>query len=85
MNIEKVIIKVTLKGVSNQWEEGEVLFPPLPQEILQEIDLGRDTVEVVKMDEIPNNIIGLPSITTLVKTKSTLKREETRIKRVRRM
>jgi len=47
MNIEKVILNVTLKGEDNQWEEGVVLYPPLPHEILDEIKLERDTVRVV--------------------------------------
>ena len=47
MNIEKVILNVTLKGGDNQWEEGEVLYPPLPHEVMEEIRLERDTVKVV--------------------------------------
>jgi len=47
MNIEKVILNVTLKGTNNQWDEGEVLFPPLPLEVMDEIKLERDTVRVV--------------------------------------
>lgn len=47
MNIEKVIIKKTLKAGKETWEEGTVLRPPLPPDIQREVDLGMDTVEVV--------------------------------------
>ena len=55
MNIEKVILNVTLKGGNNQWEEGEVLYPPLPHEVMEEIKLETDTVKVIYVEEELNS------------------------------
>ena len=76
MNIEKVILNVTLKGTNNQWEEGEVLFPPLPHEILDEIKLERDTVRVIygeKELSPPQVYSGVSNIKTISPV-STVKR-----------
>ena len=78
MNIEKVILNVTLKGGNNQWEEGEVLYPPLPHEVMDEIKLERDTIRVVYAEKEfspPQVYAGVSQ----VKTSTPI-----RVKRVRR-
>jgi hypothetical protein len=48
--IEKVIILKTLKSGKTIWEEGQVLFPPLPPDIIQEIDMETGTVKALYTD-----------------------------------
>lgn len=48
MQIEKVVIKKTLKAGQDVWLEGVTLQSPLPPEILQEVYLGTGTVEVLE-------------------------------------
>lgn len=48
MRIEKVRIKKTLKAGPQVWLEGAVLTPPLPPDILKEVDNQTGTVEVLE-------------------------------------
>lgn len=47
MEIEKVIVLKTLKSGKTTWEKGKEIFPPLPPDIQQEVDLGLDTVKAL--------------------------------------
>lgn len=53
--IEKVIIKTTLKAGSKVWEEGAFVLAPLPPVILEEIQKGTGTVEIVEGNDMPRN------------------------------
>ena len=77
MNIEKVIMNVTLRGVNNQWEEGEVLTPPLPHEVLEEIKLDRNTVKVFYSEGAPQQYSSVSQI----KTSSPVPYRAKRVKR----
>jgi len=51
--IEKVIINTTLKAGEKVWEKGEILSPPLPPDILNEIYAKTGTVSIISGNQTP--------------------------------
>jgi hypothetical protein len=49
--IEKVMLNVTLKAGEKVWEKGEILSPPLPPDILNEIYANTGNVVIVGGDQ----------------------------------
>lgn len=50
-NIAKVRLLVTLKAGDKSWAQGSILEAPLPPAILNEIRVGRGTVEILKVTQ----------------------------------
>jgi hypothetical protein len=53
----KVRLKKTLKCGKNVWEEGTILNPPLPPDILNEIEFETGTVEILQVVRKPR-VVG---------------------------
>jgi hypothetical protein len=49
--IEQVIIKKTLKAGKKTWEEGAIINAPIPQVLIEEVEMGTGIVEVVKRND----------------------------------
>ena len=54
MQVERVLMKKTLKSGKQIWPEGEIFESPLPPEILSEVERERDTVEV--LGSVPDSV-----------------------------
>lgn len=59
---ERVKVKTTLKAGNKVWLEGEILTPPLPEDILKEIHRNTGTVEVITVGKVPRNQIPVVSV-----------------------
>lgn len=57
--IEQIVMKKTLKAGETIWEEGKILTSPLPEILLEEIELQTGTVEVLKKtnNEKPGKLV----------------------------
>ena len=63
MKVERVRILKTLKSGEKIWGKGEVIEPPLPEELIKELKLDRGTVQAVSMikGQRPSVVLAKPT------------------------
>ena len=74
MKIEKVRVKTTLKAGGQVWQKGDVITGDIPQPLLNEVRLGKSTVEILQQTEEgvdkKKSAPSLPKSKLLVKPKA---------------